>query len=81
MRTQRTWPRLARLPALGSQRRGSLGVMATDKRERQRANREEKKAAEAKTKRRKEIFAVVKKWTIYGVLLVVALLVVTFLFR
>lgn len=55
--------------------------MATDKRERQRANREEKKAAEAKTKRRKEAFAVVKKWTIYGVLLVVALLVVTFLFR
>lgn len=55
--------------------------MATDKRDRQRANRDEKKAAEAKVKRRQDAFALIKKWTIYGVLLVSALLAVTFLLR
>ena len=56
-------------------------VMATDKRARQRANREEKKAAEAKAKRRQETFATVKKWTIYAVVIVAILLVTTFLLR
>lgn len=55
--------------------------MATDKRDRQRANREEKKAAEAKVQRRKDAFALIKKWTIYGVLLVGSLLIITFLLR
>lgn len=55
--------------------------MGTDKRERQRANREEKKAAEAKARRRREMFATVKKWTIYGVVGVGSLLAITFLLR
>jgi cell division septal protein FtsQ len=45
--------------------------MATDKRDRQRANREVKKAAEAKTKRRKDALALVKKWVLIGLLIVV----------
>lgn len=53
--------------------------MATDKRERQRANREEKKAAEAKAKRRRDTWATIKKWAIYGVAIVVIFLVLTFL--
>ena len=55
--------------------------MATDKRERQRANRDEKKAAEAKKKRRQDAFALIKKWSIYAVLMVGTLLAVTFLLR
>ena len=55
--------------------------MATDKRDRQRANRQEKKAAEAKVQRRKDALALIKKWTIYGVLLVGSLLIITFLLR
>ena len=53
--------------------------MATDKRERQRANREEKKAAEAKRKRRSDAFARIKKWAIYGLLLLAAFLIISFL--
>jgi t-SNARE complex subunit (syntaxin) len=59
--------------------RGTLRPMATDKRERQRANREEKKAAEAKAKRRRDTWATIKKWAIYGVAIVVIFLVLTFL--
>jgi predicted anti-sigma-YlaC factor YlaD len=55
--------------------------MATDKRERQRANREEKKAVEAKQERRQKLWARVKKWTIYGVAIVVIYLVLTLLLR
>jgi hypothetical protein len=55
--------------------------MATDKRERQRANREEKKAVEAKAKRRQETFAVIKKWSIYAMVGVGTLLAITFLLR
>lgn len=59
--------------------RCTLGAMATDKRERQRANREEKRAAEAKAKRRRDTWTTIKKWTIYGVAIVVIFLVLTFL--
>jgi chorismate synthase len=59
--------------------RGTLRGMATDKRDRQRANREEKKAAEAKAKRRRDLWATIKKWTIYAVAIVVIFLVLTFL--
>lgn len=55
--------------------------MATDKRERQRARREEKKAAEAKVRRRQEAFATIKKWAIYGLAAVALLLAITFLLR
>lgn len=53
--------------------------MATDKRDRQRANRAEKQAAEAKVARRQNIFALVKKYAKYAALVVVALLIITFL--
>lgn len=53
--------------------------MATDKRDRQRANRAEKQAAEAKTKRRQHILALVKKYAGYAVFIVIALLIITYL--
>ena len=52
--------------------------MATDKRDRQRANRAEKQKAEAKVDRRKHYFALAKKYGLYALLIVVALLVITF---
>ena len=52
--------------------------MATDKRDRQRANRAEKQKAEAKVQRRKHYFALAKKYGLYALLIVVALLVITF---
>jgi cell division protein FtsL len=55
--------------------------MATDKRDRQRANREVKRAKEAKVKRRRDAFARIKKWVIYGILIASALLVFTLLTR
>jgi len=55
--------------------------MATDKRDRQRANRDEKKAAEAKVKRRKDALALIKKWAIYGVLIASAFLALSLVFR
>ena len=55
--------------------------MATDKRDRQRANREEKKAAEAKVKRRQDAFALLKKWAIYGLLIVAVFLILSLVFR
>jgi cell division protein FtsL len=48
--------------------------MATDKRDRQRANREEKKAAEAKTAKRQHRFDLVKKWAIYAIIFIVVIL-------
>ena len=53
--------------------------MATDKRDRQRANRAEKQAAEAKVARRQHILALVKKYAGYAALIVVALLIITYL--
>jgi putative copper export protein len=58
---------------------GSLPVMATDKRERQRAARAEKQAAEAKVKRRQDALAIVKRYAGYAALIVIALLVITFI--
>ena len=55
--------------------------MATDKRDRQRANREEKKAGEAKVKRRREAYARIKKWAIYAVLVAASLVAFTLFFR
>jgi hypothetical protein len=55
--------------------------MATDKRARQRANREQKKAVEARKKRRKDAFALIKKWAIYGLVLVAAFIIISFLLR
>ena len=53
--------------------------MATDKRERQRANRAEKQAAEAKVQRRHHYFALVKKYGGYALLIIIALVLITFL--
>ena len=57
----------------------SLPPMATDKRERQRANRAEKQAAEAKVQRRKHYFALAKKYGGYALLIVVALVLISIL--
>ena len=51
--------------------------MATDKRERQRANRAEKQAAEAKVQRRQHYFALAKKYGGYALLIVIGLMLVT----
>lgn len=48
--------------------------MATDKRDRQRANREEKKAAEAKKAKYHHWFVLGRKWVFYGVLIFAGLL-------
>ena len=53
--------------------------MATDKRERQRANRAEKRAAEAKIQRRKHYCALAKKYGGYALLIVIALILITIL--
>lgn len=53
--------------------------MATDKRDRQRANREEKRAAEAKKKRRSNAFALAKKWAVYGLLIIAAFIILNLL--
>ncbi|MEA3501129.1 MAG: hypothetical protein U9R47_00005 [Actinomycetota bacterium] len=53
--------------------------MATDKRDRQRANRAEKQAAEAKVKRRQHILSLVKKYAGYALLIVIALFLITYL--
>ena len=52
--------------------------MATDKRDRQRANREEKRAAEAKAARRKHWITLAKRWAIYTAIFVVAILVLLY---
>lgn len=58
---------------------GTLEPMATDKRERQRANRETKKAAEAKKKRRSDAFALARKWALYGLLIIVVFVIANLL--
>jgi len=52
--------------------------MATDKRDRQRANREEKKAAAAKAAARKERFDLIKKYAIYAAIFAVAILLLLY---
>lgn len=52
--------------------------MATDKRARQRANREQKKEAEAKAATRKQRFDIVKKYAIYTAIFAVAILLLWF---
>lgn len=49
--------------------------MATDKRDRQRQNREAKKAEEAKAAKRKRRFDLAKRWAIYAVLFIAALVI------
>ena len=46
--------------------------MATDKRERQRANREEKRAAEAKAAKRQKLFGQVRKYSLYAAAFIIA---------
>lgn len=53
--------------------------MATDKRERQRLNREAKKAEEAKAAKRQRRFDLAKRWTIYAVLFIAALVILRLL--
>lgn len=49
--------------------------MATDKRERQRQNREAKKAAEEKASKRQHRFGLIKKYAIYAVIFIAAIVV------
>lgn len=49
--------------------------MATDKRDRQRANRDEKKAQQAKVDKRKRLFARVKKYALYVLLFVASIVI------
>ena len=55
------------------------GTMATDKRERQRANREVRQAKTDKIKRRQKTLAVIKRWAIYGLLAVAAFIALSFI--
>ena len=52
--------------------------MATDKRDRQRANREEKRAVEAKADKRRRAIDIVKRYAIYAVLFGVAIIALRF---
>lgn len=49
--------------------------MATDKRDRQRANRDAKKAQQAKVDKRKQIFARVKKYAFYALIFVASIVI------
>jgi len=49
--------------------------MATDKRDRQRANREVKKAEQAKADKRKRRFAQVKKYSIYVLIFIASIVI------
>ena len=53
--------------------------MATEKRDRQRANREEKRAAEEKAAKRQQRFDLAKRWAFYAVIFVIAILVLLWL--
>ena len=53
--------------------------MATDKRARQRANREEKRAAEEKAAKRQHRFDLAKRWAMYGVIFIIAILILLWL--
>jgi hypothetical protein len=48
--------------------------MATDKRDRQRANREEKRAAEEKTAKRRRVFDLIKRYAVYTAIFAAAIL-------
>lgn len=54
--------------------------MATDKRERQRANREQRKAEEAKLRRRRQLINTIRRGAIWlvGVIIVVVLAALVF---
>lgn len=54
--------------------------MATDKRARQRANRDEKRAREAKAKRRSDAFRIAKRWALYGLAIVIVFVLTAILF-
>lgn len=53
--------------------------MATDKRDRQRANRAQKQAHEAKHLRRVQAFALIKRYGLYLLLIVAAVLLLSLL--
>lgn len=53
--------------------------MATDKRERQRQNREAKKAAEEKAAKRRRRIALAKRWSIYVAIFIIAIVVLRLL--
>jgi hypothetical protein len=53
--------------------------MATDKRARQRANRAEKQAHEAKRKRTSDTWRLIKKWALYGAIIVIVVLALSLL--
>ena len=54
--------------------------MATDKRERQRANREERRAEEAKVKRRQQMFTNIRRGAIWLILVIVAVVLAATVF-
>ncbi len=49
--------------------------MATDKRDRQRANRDVKKAEQAKADKRKQLFARIKKYSLYALIFVASIVI------
>ncbi len=49
--------------------------MATDKRDRQRANRDVKKAEQAKVEKRRQLFARVKKYSFYALIFVASIVI------
>jgi hypothetical protein len=53
--------------------------MATDKRERQRANRAQKKATEAKRKRSSNAWTLIRKWAIWGAAIVLVVFLLSLL--
>ena len=55
--------------------------MATDKRDRQRANRAEKQAREAKAKRRSDALRLIRRWAVYAALILVVFVLAALLFR
>lgn len=54
--------------------------MATEKRERQRANREQKQAELAKQKRRRDALQLVRRWALIAVGLILVFVAAGFLF-
>lgn len=50
--------------------------MATDKRDRQRANREVRRALEKKQQRRKTTLRRIRRWGTYAVLIILALVII-----
>lgn len=53
--------------------------MATDKRERQRANRAQKKATEAKKRRFRDGWLLTRKWALWGAAIILVVLVLSLL--